>query len=432
MLDTFAGQVAARISDALTLCMVMVALLIIFQAKYEKKRVVFALLIGDAAGMGLILLMEKISDRSFWFYVSCFIIIGVAFARVMLEGDFIPQLILLVVLVTAAYELSFLEEWTLRYLFPRLPAYRAVLIQPLLIFILFINRRLLQKGAKINNIVPYAYCFVIICTSFLSLITSKSFLSMGIHLYTPEDMQIRFSISISTFLINLLVFYIYNKLAVLYSDKLELQRLNSRLYLEKSVAIEAERMSNHMKKTMHDIKNHIGTVRTLAAQNATEALLRYLDEIITSLELSGNVNTGNLVVDAILAHKMGLAEDKGVVFAISSSTKLASDITVSTYDICALLSNLIDNAIEATAQCPTPRIDLLMQIVKNYIVIQISNHTAGNELISNPHLATTKSDARNHGLGLFIIQDIVKKYDGDLKISVSDSVFCVDVMLRLS
>ena len=97
-------------------------------------------------------------------------------------------------------------------------------------------------------------------------------------------------------------------------------------------------------------------------------------------------------------------------------------------DICVLLGNLLDNAIEACLKINSNRsIKLRFKQVENYFSIVVKN-TFLNE--DNDDLVTTKENKMNHGFGIKSVKSIVKKYGGDFQIIKDDDYFIVSILLK--
>ena len=109
---------------------------------------------------------------------------------------------------------------------------------------------------------------------------------------------------------------------------------------------------------------------------------------------------------------------------------LPSSLSIEENDLCGLLLNLLDNAIDASKKEKDGDIHISIHQVKNYLEIEVKNKCSSDILKNNPLLHTTKSDSRNHGLGLRIIDSIVKKYNGIKNIQMESSYFIVDIMLQ--
>ena len=117
---------------------------------------------------------------------------------------------------------------------------------------------------------------------------------------------------------------------------------------------------------------------------------------------------------------------KGIEFIIKTDNHVPE---IENIDICILLSNLIDNAIEACAETDKPEITLNMSGQNNYYCILIENTVKYEVLKNNPHLFTTKNDKSVHGIGTKSISEIINKYHGMSECYEESGKFAVNIML---
>ena len=157
-----------------------------------------------------------------------------------------------------------------------------------------------------------------------------------------------------------------------------------------------------------------------------------LEKLITNyagekLEHNELINTGNHMVNVILSQKIREAR----LYDINIVTKvlLNETLPLSDDEIGTILSNLIDNAIEASKKEPEKDIRIEINSVKDFIQIMVKNKVSYDILEKNPYLRTTKEDARFHGIGLSIIKEIVKQHNGKLEYRMNGGYFEITIYL---
>ncbi len=110
---------------------------------------------------------------------------------------------------------------------------------------------------------------------------------------------------------------------------------------------EVENMYQKMRGWRHDYRNHIQTMKAYAAADDLEAISIYLDELDTDLNTVDTVvKTGNSMADAILNSKISLAQSKDIPVMVDASIPVK--LRMSEIDLCCIIGNLFDNAIEAS------------------------------------------------------------------------------------
>lgn len=192
---------------------------------------------------------------------------------------------------------------------------------------------------------------------------------------------------------------------------------------------EVDNMYKQIRGWRHDYKNHIQVMKALAAKGDLEALTKYLNELETDLSTVDTViKTGNPMADAILNSKINLAKSKEIEVIADAHIPLA--LTTSELDLCVIIGNLFDNAIEASLPLPKEKrlIRVYMDMKGNKLYISFTNFTSGKKLSKTGGIfKTTKGE--NHGFGLLRIDDIVKRYDGYLSRNSEDGAFTTEILL---
>ncbi|MBQ3069351.1 MAG: sensor histidine kinase [Clostridia bacterium] len=188
-------------------------------------------------------------------------------------------------------------------------------------------------------------------------------------------------------------------------------------------------MYRQMRGWRHDYANHIQTMKAYAAKGDMQAITQYLDLLDTELRsLDTVVKTGNAMTDAILNSKVSLARSKDIPVKVDAHIPVA--LSVSELDLCAILGNLFDNAIEASLRLPPEQrmIRVYMDMKNTQLYISFTNLTAGRKLKkTDGRFETTKGDG--HGFGLVRIDRIVARLDGYISRNSEDGAFTTEILL---
>lgn len=192
---------------------------------------------------------------------------------------------------------------------------------------------------------------------------------------------------------------------------------------------EVENMYRQMRGWRHDYRNHIQAMKAYAALGDWGALQAYLNELDTDLSaVDMVVKTGNAMADAILNSKISLARTKGITVLADAHVPLA--LRISELDLCVILGNLFDNAIEASMALPEQerRIRIYMDMKNTQLYISFTNFTAGKKQKKiGKRFLTTKGEG--HGFGLLRIDQIVERLDGYLSRNSEDGAFTTEILL---
>ncbi len=192
---------------------------------------------------------------------------------------------------------------------------------------------------------------------------------------------------------------------------------------------EVENMYRKMRGWRHDYRNHIQTLKTLMEQQNYEKVISYLDNLGVDLTTVDTVlKTGNIMADAILNSKISLANANDI--PVDATATIPVELNISDIDLCVIIGNLLDNAIEASlkAEKENRGIRVYIEMKKNNLYLCFTNLTSTEKLtLVNGRYPSTKS--ASHGFGLMRVDSIVRKYNGYIKRASEDGAFTTEILL---
>lgn len=192
---------------------------------------------------------------------------------------------------------------------------------------------------------------------------------------------------------------------------------------------EVENMYRQMRGWRHDYRNHIQAMKSYAAAGDLESVRSYLDELDTDLSTVDTViKTGNKMTDAILNSKISLAKSQNITVLADAHVPVA--LTTAELDLCIIIGNLFDNAIEASLPLPEEQrmIRVYMDMKNTQLYMSFTNRTAqGKQKKENGLFKTTKG--RGHGFGLIRIDTIIERYSGYISRNSEDGAFTTEILL---
>lgn len=192
---------------------------------------------------------------------------------------------------------------------------------------------------------------------------------------------------------------------------------------------EVDNMYRQIRGWRHDYRNHIQVMKSYASQGNLDAIRSYLDELDTDLSTVDTViKTGNRMTDAILNSKISLAKSKDIQVIADAHVPVA--LTISELDLCIIIGNLFDNAIEAVTPLPPNerQIRIYMDMKNTQLYMSFTNMTATKkQKKENGLFSTTKGNG--HGFGLVRIDTIVERYSGYISRNSEDGAFTTEVLL---
>ena len=188
--------------------------------------------------------------------------------------------------------------------------------------------------------------------------------------------------------------------------------------LEKQVQ-EVQNIYLTMRGWRHDYHNHLQAMKAYVKMGQYDRLEEYLGLLEQDLDhVNQLIETGNVNLDAILNSKISLAQKNGI--AIDYQAKCPETLAVSDIDLCALIGNLLDNAVESCEK---------LTAEKPFIRLYMSNAT--NETVRKMDSEYISQKRGNHGHGLKRINLVVEKYGGYINRQNEPGVFVTEIMLPL-
>ena len=183
------------------------------------------------------------------------------------------------------------------------------------------------------------------------------------------------------------------------------------------------------KARTHDYINHLKVIQDLGRKGNLKAQEKYIDEQISEVSHSQDVfETGSPIVDAVINRKYLEAKEKGISFLVEADN--LTDLSISSSDLVTILSNMLDNAIEAAEQCEEKRITLKMQMSGDLLLIDSTN-TMNASADTGSRFHTTKPDKANHGYGIGNIKRAVDNNGGQCTINVEEGLFHISIAMLI-
>jgi len=186
-----------------------------------------------------------------------------------------------------------------------------------------------------------------------------------------------------------------------------------------------------MREWRHDYHNHMQTLKAHIAMKQYDLANKYLDELEKDLnDINILIESGNVNLDAILNSKLSLAKSKDIL--VNCKAKVPQKLAISDIDLCVLIGNLLDNALEACDRMPEDTEQFLriyIGIFKQQLYISVSNST--NEVVRKLSHEYITNKRGNHGHGLKRIYNTVNKYAGYINSKNEPGIFVTEIMLEL-
>lgn len=193
---------------------------------------------------------------------------------------------------------------------------------------------------------------------------------------------------------------------------------------------EVENVYKTMRGWRHDYHNHIQAMLALTDQpeEIRSYLLRLNDDLTT---VDTVLKTGNVTLDAILNSKLSLIKNSGI--QVSAKAAVPQNLPVSDIDLCVIIGNLLDNALEACQNQPKEEkraIRIFIGVLKSQLYIYCRNTTKGIPKKRNGKYVSSKPGS-GHGIGLMRIDSIAARNKGFVNRQHEDGIFATEVIIPL-
>lgn len=243
--------------------------------------------------------------------------------------------------------------------------------------------------------------------------------------------NIDFIIAFGLVAINIIVFYlvcdILKRERRIREDDMFRIKVRNQTELYKALYTNYEKQ----RKKAHEYKNQVLCMEGLLKKKQYDELEKYIDNI--SGKLSGErscIRTNNALVDAIINTKYKEMEEKGIL-CVLVLTELGG-LPMEDDDVVVILSNLLNNAIEACEKCEKKTVKIKLVKEDNDIVISVKNTYNGVIKKDCNDFVSTKDDTDGHGFGIKNIRESVSKYGGTCSITYDDIEFSFSILIPMS
>ncbi len=274
------------------------------------------------------------------------------------------------------------------------------------------------------------YFVFLLVVPIISIIVALIILDL-VLIYNVAEMPLVLIAYIGLMYVNAIVFSIYEmtmrQLEKNYKYKLVEKQLEYQLNHYNKLAENREALS----EVIHDFKNHLNCIHNLYKYEKKNELGNYIENLISLTDTEKIVDTGNPVIDAVLSEKADIADKLGIKF--KRELYLPSNIEIRHTDLCIVLGNSLDNAIEACKRIADgtliKEIKLTMNYRDKYMIIVVTNTCEKPPIKSGRFFRSSKPYPELHGLGLQSIERTVKKYNGNMVVKYDLNLFELEIVM---
>lgn len=293
------------------------------------------------------------------------------------------------------------------------------------VLLLVVVELLIRSKKKIFDGFSKDFFLIILIDVIYTLIILSLFYFDNIYLTT--DVAIALSVFVM-FIISVLALYLLRKITKktdeIMTTNLKLQQIELEHKQNQDMAIIVE----DLRALRHDMNNHMSVLQGLLTMKEYEDAKAYLSTITNELSVANSfVFIDNKVLSVLINNKISKAKQLGITF----ETELLTNTTpFSDSDLCAVVGNILENAIEAASNHDSPYICFSIKKANSQLLIQCDNTYSVTPVFEKGNLVTTKSDKGYHGIGTKTIRSVIENYHGTTEFYV-DELFHVNICVPL-
>lgn len=312
--------------------------------------------------------------------------------------------------------------------------YRFVGVVVIQIVLFYLTRFMIKRTKKDSTYsLKWNEWFVLLIIPVISIFT-MSFVSLIIINIEEQlsPMQHIFSILsiLGILMTNSLVYVLYVNMQKEHAKQLEYSILQQAFKSQEKSVEETKILYQSVRSIRHDLKQHFQVALTMLhsgkINEAVDYMEKYNDTVLDGI--SNKVFCDNDVVNYIINSKSKICSDRHIKIYIYIANEIPE---FSDLDLCVLLGNALDNAIEGVSGEGNNEIYLELRNVDNFFMISVKNTIINSVLEDNPNLISTKNEKEVHGVGILSMKEVVQKYNGSIEFYESDNKFCCDMLLDI-
>lgn len=372
--------------------------------------VLFFLRYAKAVPIFFFLYPKKVRSTMVYYYIIFAVLFSI-----------LTQTILFVLEITVSYTTSIdLLNW--------LDSALCVLL--LLLLLAAIRRNRLSGAVRgIAVLPPPLYILIIASLSCVAVLENNIFSQQSSSQFT-SDVSKLISVILTGLLVIMVVYFM-----LVFSSKVFTEHIVASLASQIDAQIShydiLKTHDDELRRFRHDYLNAFLCLKALLNANSIPQALTFIEDLSVSIEaVSPAFDSGNYIADALLSEKKYKASEYNVSIELEGYIPSAK---INNLDLCIVLTNALDNAIEACSEINGEKtIGIVSEIKNGFWIVTITNPVKNNVSIQNNRIYTTKKDASQHGFGLRNMERVIKKTGGNLTVLSDNQEFILTAVLKLN
>lgn len=367
-----------------------------------------------------------------------FAVILFLFSLLYLKNSTFEKFIIAVISCTLFYLINLPILYIFSYLFSKSAYDMTVATGTERIIILFLTKMLYFVVTQLIVFFRQKQAFlfkrdewILVSSSFtITFIIAFFLYSLSIELW--NQLYIFIAIVVLLIALDVVAFRFMIKISQNNTEQTENELLKLSLKQQSEMIEKIKVQYDNLSEMRHDYVHELAYIQGVLEDKNYIKLEAYIKERLSSEKLKGYnyIFTSNKVIDSVINYKFSIAERKGISVVCTLTAEIPEAFE---RDISIILSNLLDNAIEASEKLKNAKPEIILNILEKsgYYSILIKNRIAESILSENRKLHTTKADKQHHGYGLKTVRILAESHNGMVDIYEKDGFFIVNALLNI-
>lgn len=312
--------------------------------------------------------------------------------------------------------------------------FEAMIIAQLLLLYMYLFMRKSIDKEKMNLLTNKYYLLVgSILFLTVSIIIIVVWLYGNINNITESINNNLVLLTICVSLLSVVSIYLTNKIINEINEKhkndMELQHMK----MEQAYFTDVNSALEEIRILRHDMRGELAIIHGYNELNQRDNIRNHIEKKLQQMDvqLLPQMDKDNIIT-SFLNFKLKEAKAKNITIHFKSSLIQENEISIDKEEICRILNNIINNAIEACMECHEKYIKLSIEIIGKCIIIKSENPFKGEIKRKGSKILTIKKDKARHGYGIKSIQSIAEKYGGYVDINYDNNVFSIVVQVLIN
>jgi len=209
-----------------------------------------------------------------------------------------------------------------------------------------------------------------------------------------------------------------------HKNELELQHMK----LEHTYFSDVNSVLEEIRILRHDMRGELVVIHGYNEMNQRDKISTHIEKKLRELDIQllPRMDNDNILT-SFINFKIKEARSHNIEVMLESNLTEEDEINIDKEDICRVLNNIINNAIEACEHVEGKYIKLQIDMVSNCLIIKAENPFKGEVKTQGDKLITLKKDKARHGYGLKSVKGIAEKYGGFMNINYGNNIFILEV-----